>query len=477
MDTLTRAMHDAADDAPTTLDAGGEEWVSTSWRSGRRRRAVRGVAAGAGLAAAAALVVSLVVSGVGGMPSASVPADGSSRSAREGVTSHPQRIGHQWWVRDLPAAPGPIAGVVQVATQDADTFSSSWQAVTTAGTRFHLPAGLDESTFPAISPDGTRVGFVQNGFPGDYEVRDLTDGTVVRYPHVGHLSDDGSQPSYELAAQEPSFFSPSGEALALEAATPDLGWDGVIVLGDDGSVTEVPGMSRAAGWLDDDRVVGRGPLPQGEASDVNSVTGVDLVVWDRRTGRTAPLVRVQLPRPTAQTINTLYGQYWGALRSDRTLWLTYSVEVPTGSSAQNQRLAGYALPSGTPIGLDGHPLPAPAPVVVTRDETEVVSFMRFWHGTAPLAGTDGEVTAVFPAGGPGDPLVVVDPSADVTQVIWAQDAIGGSPRWSPLGTWSFLPLWWWKEIALAALAIAAARWWLVRRRRLGESKRSPRVHV
>ncbi len=92
METLSRALRDAADDAPTTLDVSAEEWVSTSWRSGRRRRAVRGVAAGAGLAAAAALVVSLVVSGVGGMPSASVPADGSSRSSREAVTSYPQRI-------------------------------------------------------------------------------------------------------------------------------------------------------------------------------------------------------------------------------------------------------------------------------------------------------------------------------------------------------------------------------------------------
>ncbi len=120
METLSRALRDAADDAPTTLDVSAEEWVSTSWRSGRRRRAVRGVAAGAGLADAAALVVSLVVSGVGGMPSASVPADGSSRSSREAVTSYPQRIGHQWCVRDLPTAPGPIAAVVQTYSEDDD---------------------------------------------------------------------------------------------------------------------------------------------------------------------------------------------------------------------------------------------------------------------------------------------------------------------------------------------------------------------
>ncbi len=82
METLNRAMRDAADDAPRSLGLSEGQWADSSWRAGRRRRAVRGAAAGAGLAAAAALVVSLVVSGVGGMPSAAVPADGSSRSVR-----------------------------------------------------------------------------------------------------------------------------------------------------------------------------------------------------------------------------------------------------------------------------------------------------------------------------------------------------------------------------------------------------------
>ena len=110
MDTLTRAMRDAADDAPTTLDVGGEEWVSTSWRSGRRCRVVRGVAAGAGLAAAAALVVSLVVSGVGGMQSASVPADGSSGASRDGVTSYPPGLSPRARPSRVPSA--EIAGKV-----------------------------------------------------------------------------------------------------------------------------------------------------------------------------------------------------------------------------------------------------------------------------------------------------------------------------------------------------------------------------
>jgi hypothetical protein len=52
----------------------------------------------------------------------------------------------------------------------------------------------------------------------------------------------------------------------------------------------------------------------------------------------------------------------------------------------------------------------------------------------------------------------------VANVLWAQDAIDGSPSWSPFGTATFQPFWWWREIALVALALGTARWWLARRR-------------
>ncbi len=96
-----------------------------------------------------------------------------------------------------------------------------------------------------------------------------------------------------------------------------------------------------------------------------------------------------------------------------------------------------------------------------------------WRRTTPLSSA-GEPPEFTPVGRPDDHLVVVDPSADVQRVIWAQHAIDGSPSFAPLGTWTFLPLWWWKEIALAALAFWAARWWLVRRRVRRKSRRAGR---
>lgn len=306
METLSRALRDAADDAPTTLDVSAEEWVSTSWRSGRRRRAVRGVAAGAGLAAAAALVVSLVVSGVGGMPSASVPADGSSRSSREAVTSYPQRIGHQWWVRDLPTAPGPIAAVVQTYSED-DDAPATWEVVTASGTRYRLPGGrYSGDAVPVVSHDGSRVAWLaEDGL----RVQDLVTGTVRSFPQMGNGNLkvgseteflDGRQ--YGLQAQSPGFFSPSGRSLAVLAVWNAPPGGGVLVLGEDGAVIEVPGMHQPAGWLDDDRLLGRSLTAESAAaSETGFSNSADLVVWSRGSGRTEPLGRVEVPSTDPRT--------------------------------------------------------------------------------------------------------------------------------------------------------------------------------
>jgi hypothetical protein len=457
MDTLTRAMRDAADAAPTTLDIGDEQWVESSWRSGRRRRAVRGVAAGAALAAAAAVVVSLVVSGIGGMPSASVPADGSSHSDRVGVSSYPQRIGHQWWVRDLPDRHAPVAGLLRVSTAD----TSEWQAVSPTGARYRLPAeGPDVDVFPAVSADGTRVAYFQGGLDR-WLVHDLPTGrrwlfSEVGGPQGGRAADDPrGDPEYRSVGQNPAFFSPDGELLAL------LTSDGPVVLSTvDGSVVPVTGMGQAGGWLDDDHLLGR-VLPGEESPGVQAdPRAVQLVVWDRRTGRTSPGTRLELPDPGAGRVADPQGQWWGALRADGTLWLDVVV-TPVGGGAQERWLLGYDPTSGSRVDREGRPTSYDGPPAPSPDDVEAL-FGRQWRGTAPLAGTDG--------GGSiwADGRVIVAVQSDVLDtgpIVFARDAINGSPSWTPFGTTDLLVLWWWKEIALVALVLGAWRWRVVRHRR------------
>lgn len=460
MDTLTRAIRDAADQAPDDLGVSSGQWVRQAWRSGRRRRLARGVASGAGLAAAAAVIVSLVLSGLGGMPSATVPADGSSRADRVGVSSYPQRIGHQWWVRGLPETPGPMAALIDVGHRNGESFSSAWEAVAPSGRRYLLDHEVGANdVWPVLSPDGTRVATITSATER-LVVHDLVAGTSVVAPEVGPQVDGGAR--FQVAGQSPGFFSPAGHLALL--FTNSVGPSGVMVVDSaTGAVAEVPRMDQPAGWLDDDRLLGRlvAELPDAELAND---TGVDLVVWDRRTGLTTDLRRIDLPaQSNPNIITSLDGQFWGSLRSDGTLWLSYTRDVPNGSVAGNQQLVGFDPLTGARVSLDGRPDPTADPVV-SEDWT---MGERSWQGSTPLQG-GREGVPVAPLGRPDTPIVVVDGGVEASQLIWARDAIDGSPTWSPLGTSTFAPFWWWKELVLLVAVLAATRWWAVHRRRSQE---------
>jgi hypothetical protein len=89
-----------------------------------------------------------------------------------------------------------------------------------------------------------------------------------------------------------------------------------------------------------------------------------------------------------------------------------------------------------------------------------------WRGDTPLTVGGAQPLRVTPVGRPDDPLVVVQGVVPAAQLVWAQDAIDGSPSFSLVGTSTSLELfWWWKEVTLVALVLGAYRWWLARRRR------------
>ncbi|WP_392545199.1 hypothetical protein [Oryzobacter telluris] len=463
MDTLERALREAADLAPDQL-VDEPTWTERSWRRGRRQRLARRAVTGVGVAAALLVVAGLVLSMTVGVPRAALPADGGDGVRRDGVTSFPQRIGRQWWVRDLPSSPGPLAGLVEVVATEQD--SGSWQALTPDGTRYWLP-GSGDGTYPTLSADGTRLGRVVPG--GSYVVTDLLTGDSVGYDQVGDSrlvpgSQDefvGGRP-YGLQMQSPGFFSPSGSSLALLAGTAAADSGSVLVLDDEANVIEVDGMGQAAGWLDDDRLLGRTVAVTDPAVGDREV---QLVVWDRRTGRTQPLRTLELPDPGPGLVAQLNGQWWGSLRADGTLWLDADVHPGTEAWSTSERwLVGYRPGTGEAVDLAGRVVGSVAtePAKVVDDVQEPPTYVQSWRGTVPLMGTDGQVERVWED---GRILVSVQSDAlDVTQVVFAQDAIDGTPTWTPFGSTDLLVLWWWKEIALLVLAIAGWRWWLRRGR-------------
>ncbi len=462
MDALTEAMREAATDAPTSVGSGPGSWPEESWRRGRVRRAAVRAGTAAGALVVLALVAGLALAPLG-VPRAALPAG----DAREGVASYPQRIGHQWWVGDLPAQGVTLAGVAQVL--DGDVYR--WQPFDAGGTRYEVPGGADLGVWPALADDGTRLGFLTAEPGSHYRILDLARGSRTDYASVG-TTNLRTGPAgfvggrtYGVGQQSPAFFSRSGEWVALGGQRTD-GWGGVLVLGPRGAVTQVPTMDQAAGWLDEDHLLGR-VVPDGE--EAFAAPGVELVVWDRRTGRTSTLGTAVLHPSADGWRHSLAGQWFGTVRGDGTLWLvgTDDREEADGSLTTRPWVEGVGLPALHPVALDGSPAGTPAPVWLDGS----TSFQQYWAADDPLRGTDDSVVTVAAGPDAGRRVVVSDGLARVVGTLWARDALDGGPSWTPFGTSTRLLTWWWKELALAVVLLLIWRLWCLRRvRRLPSAR-------
>lgn len=462
MDTLTEALRRAADDAPT--DVGRPDAVEAAWAGGRRRRVAGRVGGVATVLAVVALVVGIVGGSVGVVPRAVVPADGG-RGA--GVSSYPQRIGHQWWVRDLPLRGGPVAGFV------ASGEGGAWQAVTPDGTRWALSAVSDATVRPAVSSDGMRVAWFQGGDLDRYIVNDRRTGALWFSSTVGLRtgpSRDGrpSRP-HQVALQSPAFFSTDGSLLAVPSV------DGVVVLPlGSGSDRLVSGIAQPAGWRDATHLVGRSPA-----------SAERVVEWDATAGSVKDLFTLSLPEEPGGTHVQTAGQDWATVvRGRLVVLLERTVELGQGRLSDDGLVVVRSLPGGEVQQAPGASR-AGGPAWLASYPSTTGWLPGVQGAISPLWVVGGEV-AQADEGGLGtvsdtasQRLVVAEDSVDAAQQVWAQGALDGGPTWSLFGTSTWLVTWWWKEIALAALALLGWRltWWRVRLRRASRGSGATRRSV
>lgn len=219
------------------IDAAG------AWARGRRRR-VRSRVAVSGAAGLAVVLVALLLTlmprwGTGEFD----PADGEV-----GVDGYPMVVEKGWRVQELPARPGPLAGVIEASGL------GEWLVVSARGTSWRLSDVEDLDFYPpALSHDGTRLGYFRED--AAYVLHDLVTGESVEFDgfwagdRVAKRADD-----FLMSSQAPAFWAPDGDHLLVPATDSDGSERGLVVLGMDGSRRDLTFEQRdfgwPAGWLD-----------------------------------------------------------------------------------------------------------------------------------------------------------------------------------------------------------------------------------
>lgn len=346
---------------------------AAAWRAGGRRRARRRAAAGA------ATLVLVVLLGLG---AGLLPRSGTVQPAERdgGVGGYPTRIDDPWRLRDLPDAPGPVAGILDLGPEE--------RIVGPDGRTWRLPDRGDlVDSFPAaLSRDGRMLGYLASG--GEYVVHDLATGERRSIAGVTDNLPHGRGASWWVAPQAPSFWSPDGSAVLVRATRWDDSGDvGALLLGADGSVREVLDHLFPIGWLAPDRLA-----------------------WlDERERRTMLVVTDlggEIVRESAVPRIPMLDQWTGSVSPDGSL-------VVLGDTER-----GRLLYLSTQTGE-----------VVRRDRAEPDDgCVPSWRGdeVTRLVRSDAGAELLSPAGGTRvRSLVRVDPDLDVYCLTLAGDALAG----------------------------------------------------
>ena len=416
------------------------------WRAGRARRLQVRL-----LSAAVALVVVLLA--IGAVTPEAAPAGVPAGAASSGQYGYPQRIGHQWWTPDYSPGAGRAALLVERVAHHASWDESlGWFVVQPDGHQAKLPVRTD--LMPSISPDGSWVGWMRNG--REYVLW----STVREVEVVVHVRG-------EVQPQVPSYWNARGDRVFVPL------WSDTqagVVISTDGSQEVVPATDGPVhGWVG-----------EGLARVTTRPSGVgrnDVVVRTWRTG--GPWTESSALSVTERVgRDASVSQFDASVSPDST---RVAVALTTAALPDTNATV-YRLSDGRPVpwGASGAPAGQGSTVESTPFADDVCPMT--WRRESLLgrvdvpqdAGADGGRALVrYDPGGVATPLLVTEAKAGVGCMVWAQDALDGSPTWTPFGTSTSWLSWWWREVLGAVAVLAGIAWFTLRRRRVAASRYWP----
>jgi hypothetical protein len=410
-----------------------------AWAAGRRRRRTRRTAFAAAAAFAAVVLAGTAPGLLGALGmDRDVPFANGSGVAVDG---YPQRIGHSWWIRDLPDAPGPVAAVMESDYGLRDDHA--WLAIAADGRQWRIPHDLRGGVHPTVSNTGRYLGYLA-GEAGPYVIHDLVTGARTRFEEVGGPTEETTP--YITFPEQPSHWAPDDSRVLISASTTKKPYRGrSLVLGVDGS-SDLIGDYRGfpAGWLDTDRILRWEPTEDARYR-TTAVTAVTMTP----EGTVLERQPLALPGRLAQGVH----QWSGALSPDRT-----TIALTTETVSMDGVVLRFDLDDGALLDR----------TVVPRMD----GFCQYgWAGPDPVVpvvnGIESQQTSLHLANGSRTPVVVTDPVLDAGCLTLASAAVAGEPH-GPLGTWTGWWTWWWREVLLGVVAVVVAARMLVsvvRRRR------------
>lgn len=441
---LREPLHDLVSEVPRHVASA--DLGATAWAAGRRRQLRRRMASTAVTLALMALVVgSLLMVNLG--PSAVQPA-GTDASPK--VDGYPLRIVHRWWVPALPAQPGLIAGLVYRP-------NLQWDAVSEHGQLWASPVGLGGwGEYPSLSRDGRYLGYLAHR-NGPYVVRDLVTGRITRrYPQVScgcSTPTFSSTKRFFMDGQTPAFWAPDDQRLLLWGGTPGPSQVRALLLEPDGQIRPLRTGSRwdPAGWASPSELVWADRGHRTPAGKVTTIEVTDL------SGH--PLHKLQVQLPDRTPLSNLDQWSWVVSPNGRKLLLTARTFVGVTYVATYSLQDGSTLTSGQ------------APNVADADTCP-----SGWAGKTPVVPALGPSDAAETVTATADPrtVAVTDPMLGSNCVIWASDALAGTPHGGLFGTATAAWTWWWREatVGISGAVVVVLLLWSNRRRRASNTTAS-----